>query len=1736
MPSGIDLLGEPVEKSGLSLLGSKPEDDIKITSGLSLLDPVKPAKQPLVAPALISTGLVNMLKRHEGFRGQIYKDSVGISTIGYGHNIEAREAEFTEGVTEDAAEQLLLTDIGQAQTDIRSIFPNFSDFSEDRQNALTDMMFNLGKTRFSGFKKMIAAVNEDDWEEAAAQAKDSKWHKQVGRRSIEIEKLLSASEDIKAFYGTTAISPPFQGLAPMIWTPEIASYMGKQGFGPKPEGGWDELGNPLDVNKEPYYSHEKATGVVAETLQGLSSLASHPMEVVRGGLDFALSIPGFLTGIMSASSAITGRIIDNISKNPIYDPLRWDALDGTTLEDFYNIASEEMQKSAEFFDPGKRLLTGKPTPESELATQIVMVPMTGLSMVGHKVANYEGFKDSPNIRGAAKFAGDIAGLATMGFLLHKGSRPKFTRKVEEVIKEADEIIVKEHAVQGIPNELIKQANQKVINAEKVQLDLKAKEIAKEVAEEARIKGEEVKQAEGIIKAKSEPEVKAEPVEVKPKAKIEPVKAKPKMPKIEEFPEFPEVKIIPEEFKIEPKPVTEVDRMTGVELPELKGDSSPFFQDRETTDVFSKIYEDRKKSVETDVELMTQKLINDTNKWYHGDETVPIERVKNTLSEVASRADELRMEFITGQDHLLWKETVREAADWAKNLDRLKIKRSIYRQGRPDGKWWTPDREYADSFGKPFKETIERKLSKDAKLIDEEVLKSKLTDKERKMNEMAGYDEALDRLGYDGFERLEETMDIGSFKSYYIKDRLKIERTEGVELYAGLSPKEVTKVINSMIKGTGNFMTGFKASAKTKEFDFDYAVKQIKSDTIRALSDQSETLLNIVKKKYPEDYNRIVSRQRSAITGKGWGRVLYEQAEREIFRGKSKEMLDATNAYILARRFKDIYSYRTEKGYKHQPGFGPEDVINTTSMIEMFKNTTNQQFKALRIKFPKINEMFGKLTADQFKEVVKASDTYFEWSRKMVDDLVEAGLKTVEEGELLKAHDFRKFKTIRVEKLYDFDYNLTLKGETMKATNSGVQPLGLGSTKMIEPDARTVLSEQFSRVYGSISNQAAKLEWKALAEKHPESGFVSVKQVKNWSPMPYMDKGVRKNIYFHPDAAKYLVTQSKDLSPRLASVLRGLFLAPVTRALAVGASPMWATFIGIPMDMMHSLWTARTWEADAKGIKPKASFPFYETTQGKFKKVYSSFPAVDKLQLGLDMARTFRDVYKRGPLTKNLMKHGLVMNFLTQRMSRYMKGTKPPGDWARMMDLVSYHGMSMELWVRAATADRIIRREAKKKGITYEQGLKDKDIMYKSVHSARDRMDYNQGGWLVKALDSAGMIFLNAGVLGTRTFWRQTTSNPVDFTVRTGRIMATAAGLTATAWMLYPEIMKDVPIKGNEKNAVWPLFPEWLKTKDIDGNDVTFHLKLRMDPGGAFMYRVSENLTKTYMYDKGLIKEEPDYHELVDSLKRIGPVNITLPPTAQLFVDYVTNYSWWKERQMYTELGGKTLPWGESKHEGEFDRSVSQLAKDIGRTTGASPKRLQGAGSNVIPYSNEFAWAMGKAYEQAFSDVPEEARKQHWLITLADSPGFDRVIGITRHGQGRWKIKSDIENKIELKTMVRNNKFDMLATDWAWYGARDKKEVIDFIKEQKDIDVMDNMMDKLEFVSDPLIKTLPHRRFWLSMRHMSVEGRARTWFELGNRITDTEKEQYKQELAQVAELEGIVTDEFLDELEKLQQGE
>jgi lysozyme len=117
------------------------------------------------------------LKVDEGLRLKPYHDSMGILSIGYGRNLEAK------GIREDEAEAMLANDVWEAYEECRKHIPVFKYLNEDRQGVLINMMFNMGWGTLKKFKKFLEALEGMNFEEAAVQMKDSVWFTQVGPRA-----------------------------------------------------------------------------------------------------------------------------------------------------------------------------------------------------------------------------------------------------------------------------------------------------------------------------------------------------------------------------------------------------------------------------------------------------------------------------------------------------------------------------------------------------------------------------------------------------------------------------------------------------------------------------------------------------------------------------------------------------------------------------------------------------------------------------------------------------------------------------------------------------------------------------------------------------------------------------------------------------------------------------------------------------------------------------------------------------------------------------------------------------------------------------------------------------------------------------------------------------------------------------------------------------------------------------------------------------------------------------------------------------------------------------------------------------------------------------------------------------------------------------------------------------------------------------------------------------------------
>ena len=158
--------------------------------------------------------LVSQLAVGEGRFHSMYKDSVGVPTVGVGFNlikdgakkrIEALGLDYNkvlsgeQSLTDEQIDTLFADDRVIAENNVKRDVPGFDNLDPTRQKALTDMAFNLGSLH--NFPNFVKAVNAGDWSKAAREAGlnkkgngPSKWVTQVGRRAKRIIAQIKGEE------------------------------------------------------------------------------------------------------------------------------------------------------------------------------------------------------------------------------------------------------------------------------------------------------------------------------------------------------------------------------------------------------------------------------------------------------------------------------------------------------------------------------------------------------------------------------------------------------------------------------------------------------------------------------------------------------------------------------------------------------------------------------------------------------------------------------------------------------------------------------------------------------------------------------------------------------------------------------------------------------------------------------------------------------------------------------------------------------------------------------------------------------------------------------------------------------------------------------------------------------------------------------------------------------------------------------------------------------------------------------------------------------------------------------------------------------------------------------------------------------------------------------------------------------------------------------------------------------
>lgn len=1147
-----------------------------------------------------------------------------------------------------------------------------------------------------------------------------------------------------------------------------------------------------------------------------------------------------------------------------------------------------------------------------------------------------------------------------------------------------------------------------------------------------------------------------------------------------------------------EPLTEVDTQTGTPSPNIdsvfKVDDSEVIANR--TRAYSKnkmvaanIEEIFNSDVYKDPSTTSQKLINDVNRWLKGEE-VDIETTRNFLSELAARADtQSIIDTFTDEsgkvninDFRDWKDTVSEAASWARKADVPSFSIQPFRERQ-----WVP--------------TLYSGLPID-KLAD-------------------------------------------AFKGF-------MGRVRPIE--EGKVPLEPNIGIDKIIDNAKEARDAADKARKAKGFNPEPG--EIKKNLVRSLIDKSgnirEDFLNVLGNR---GYD-IVQKMVLSKGGSARATNMLRQMRKEVYGGLSKSDKRVLDNLILYTRIMDIASYKKPNQVTFPKGMEPEKAASYLASYEGLEHLSPT----------KAYEMFHVNSDGTTGGKVGA---YYKWMKKALKDMLDEGLVSDKDYDELVTHNYRRIGSIEkpttMADLIDKKYEATVGNVKRNVYDSGIERLQKGKkTDIFETSGEIMALETFNRAYGRIMNNQANRSLWDLAHEDESNPFVRykkpgkeintmVKDLKDslvaqgideveinkqvvalkkgqkiprgWTPSFVYIEGQRRTIFLSPDMAKEWITNTRDISSRAARLARYASFSPVTRTFATGIEWVFA-LANLPRDVAQIWWAARAFDKSG------------------WKSIYSSQMPVYSLEIAHDIGSVFKDAVMRRGRLNDLMDYGGGMDFLVHQARPFSRGLHLEGPTERVYNFLGYFGETSELVTRLAVVERVLRNKADELGISVEKARKNPDIMREAVFVSRDYMDFGTGGWATKAADNA-IPYLNAATVGLRGFMRSFkpgSGSVKASTYKLAQFAGATVGLYLASKWFAPRTHRDIKNDINSQNNIIIPLGDSFGFKDTKGQMRYPYIKIPLDQNLRFFKKLFEAST-----DKWL-GEPIDAKGTANALSQLSPVSTSsLPPTVNAALGYYNNIDFWRAENIVDKPLNYQFPkWATGKKYGgsEEERTSGQtpaIAGAAGTATGLSPDRLRFVMRSLIGNS---MWGslVGGAYDKMFSDVPQSQKQLHLAEVLAKTPGFSRFIGITNPRAATEKIETDAQQHSIAKRMVEDTGLDARVNGYLYDNIYTRKDVIDFIRSQKDITVEKRMLDDLEFST--AAKDLPHKGFWLSLRRMPVDARAEAFVGYLNQALPGEKAEIRKEMGRVNMIGkkpdkpptggGVFTDEFWMEVGKLKR--
>lgn len=752
----------------------------------------------------------------------------------------------------------------------------------------------------------------------------------------------------------------------------------------------------------------------------------------------------------------------------------------------------------------------------------------------------------------------------------------------------------------------------------------------------------------------------------------------------------------------------------------------------------------------------------------------------------------------------------------------------------------------------------------------------------------------------------------------------------------------------------------------------------------------------------------------------------ERVDAKVFNGLSQENTRNLEEIILNKRIIALDKNRQERGMSLLDHQGGQTSESSKIALEGYRQ---------------------KLGENTFNDLSKRADAFFNEYRNLLITMRNEGIISQSTYEEFAEVDYQPKKVIEFmkdmegqfmpEELDQFESS-TLSQDAIQSSTTGatesqvmdsrglIQRSIMGRTKAVFANrVNKAFADEFVQAMSELKRIKDKVEkgeevlTKDEAQRLPyleelqrvakmdrivgftESGnpkYANEGKTKGYKSLYYMIDGVRHRMLLREDFySKFTDTGNQILG---AAARNGLSIATgnrIVKALATGNNPLF--FItNVPRDLAFVL-------------------TFSEAYGTNNLNVLQNNIVVQGLKLAKDFLKGYYSSVSRNELYDQYFEYGGGMDFLTLQgrygkdgifgkyINRKLKdaffdlnNTLVAKSINGLMEGLRRFNTASEIATRLAIFERSQKNQLKalgKKSLDEVTSQEKEDILIKAIRQAREITDFNQGGKVTKAMDSA-IPYLNAATQGTRSAVQNYQDRPVETTWRILQIAgvmgsALTYGAVALVGALRNEDEDDEEVRNMTDEQIY--FETLKGVSEYDLKNYYIIPKGTKDSRGEWeYYRVAKAqslspflaVTEHIIRDQIAQANDISYEQIplgqkvlntidenilpisVNPLNTFGRIPAVDALVATMGIDsYTGNVLDWERGNIPPEL------------EGRYNKNVEEFYKKIGDFASVSPIRMKSAVESFIttPSTNPYVGFGYAAGELVAADEKTDIVKQ-----------------------------------------------------------------------------------------------------------------------------------------------------------------